>query len=271
MRIAEVSFLVVEDHEFQRRVLLRILESLGATKAATAQDGSEALAIVMARNPPIDIIISDIQMPRMNGEAFMRELGEAGILISIILVSALGGQLLASVEALTKSYGVRLLGVIEKPVTPAKLGALIELHQPTGKGTAVATSTLDDVVEGLKSTIDQFFRIVHLAPPVDRAVLAAISGDDAAIARKMLWDFRRVNENDAALLAIAVQDRDTPQVINTSDHIRGASSMIGASALAEICGRIGRAGAAGDWDAIQTDMGAFQRELGRLHAYCDAA
>ncbi len=151
MNIAELRFLAVEDHEFQRGVLLKVLAGLGATKVAGVSDGLAALKILEARDPPVDIVLSDLDMPGMDGMEFMRHVGEAGIPLSIILVSALGGSLLASVATMTRAYGVSILGVIEKPVTPAKLEALIKLYEPAQ---AIPSFTLGEILEGLKN--DEF-------------------------------------------------------------------------------------------------------------------
>jgi EAL domain-containing protein (putative c-di-GMP-specific phosphodiesterase class I) len=45
--------------------------------------------------------------------------------VSIILVSAVDASVLASVESMAGAYGVALLGVLQKPLTPASLQALI--------------------------------------------------------------------------------------------------------------------------------------------------
>lgn len=94
MNLAELNFLVVEDHEFQRNMALRILANLGATKVVWAADGRAALDIVNAKDTPIHIIISDLNMPGMDGMEFMRHLGELGLPVSIILASGLEGALL---------------------------------------------------------------------------------------------------------------------------------------------------------------------------------
>lgn len=130
MHISELKFLVVEDHEFQRGMVLRMLTALGAGSLSMAPDGRAALQILRASGTPVDIIISDLDMPGMDGMEFMRHLGEAGIPVSIILASALDSSLLGSVETMTLAYGLRLLGVIEKPITPAKLDRLIRRHEP---------------------------------------------------------------------------------------------------------------------------------------------
>lgn len=159
MRIAELSFLVVEDHEFQRNVALKILADLGATSVAWAADGRAALKLLEAPAAAVDIIISDLAMPGMDGMEFMRHLGNAGIPVSIILASGSDGPLIASVETMTRAYGVTVLGAIEKPVTPAKLEALIRLHAPTQADlnrpeAARAPFTLEEMLAGLEN--DQF-------------------------------------------------------------------------------------------------------------------
>ena len=280
MGVAELRFLAVEDHEFQRGVLLRILAGLGATNVAVAADGREALDIVMAPDARIDIIISDLDMPGMDGVEFIRQLSEAGLPVAIILASALDGVLLDSVEAMTKSYGIRILGVIEKPVTPAKLEALITLHTPAqpnlpgpGIGTKAAgpSFALGTAVVGLKNKLDQLLRIAQPAAPVDGAVLAAICGGETAVEREVLSEFLRINDADASSLQHAVDTRDMLRLANASERIRGASRAIGANALAAVCGRFERASGIGDWMAIEADMGAFKHELERLNSYCEAA
>jgi len=159
MHIPHLSFLVVEDHEFQRGVVLRILAGLGATNVCWAADGRAALRILETTGDPVDIVISDLAMPGMDGMEFIRHLGKARIPVSIILASGSEGALLSSVETMSQAYGVTILGTIEKPVTPAKLGALIKRHplQPRGLHRAETTSsafTLEEIREGLRN--DEF-------------------------------------------------------------------------------------------------------------------
>jgi len=130
MHISELSFLAVEDHPAQREVLLAILAAMGATRVAVATDGVAALDIVLSPESTVDIIISDLNMPGMDGMEFMRHLGQAGLAVSIILASVLERSLLASVETMSRAYGVSILGVIEKPITRTKLETLIKQHVP---------------------------------------------------------------------------------------------------------------------------------------------
>ena len=129
MLCRDLRFLIAEDHAFQRGEWLRILEGMGAQTVHQAADGNGALRIVRDPSRPIDIIISDLDMEGMDGMEFVRHLGESGAPISIILASALERKLLASIATMAEAYGIRLLGVLEKPLTPRKLLPLIQLHR----------------------------------------------------------------------------------------------------------------------------------------------
>ena len=60
-----LRLLVVEDDDDSRQVMARLLVRAGFTTVAVAASGDDALA-VLAREP-IDMMISDIAMPGMNG------------------------------------------------------------------------------------------------------------------------------------------------------------------------------------------------------------
>jgi len=164
LSIANLRFLVAEDHDFQRSVLVRMLETLGAKTVHEAADGRAALAIIQDPSRPVDIVISDLEMPGMDGMEFVRHLGETGVRVSIILASALERKLLASIATMSEAYGINLLGVVEKPITPAKLEALITLHKPAqvqwGRSkTAGPTFTLEEIAAGLKNNeFEPFFQ-----------------------------------------------------------------------------------------------------------------
>ena len=162
MQITELHFLVAEDHDFQRKTLVRMLTGLGAKHVSEAADGKAALDIFTDLAQPIDIIISDLDMPGMDGMAFMRHLGELGVPVSVILSSALDSSLISSVETMTKAYGITLLGAIEKPITPQKLESMIRKHvapQRKAAKAAAAVFPLEEIREGLnKGQFEPFFQ-----------------------------------------------------------------------------------------------------------------
>lgn len=123
--------LVVEDHDFQRRTLARMLRSLGAREVREASDGNQALASIRG-SASVDLVVCDLDMPEMDGMELIRHLGQADRAVSVIVASAQDRSLLNSVEKMARAYGVELLGVIQKPVTLDGLGDLVARHEPIG-------------------------------------------------------------------------------------------------------------------------------------------
>src|SRR5882672_10748177 len=128
MEINELRFLVVEDHGFQRWMAANLLESLGANYVFSASDGREALLMLEGREPPIDVIVTDLDMPGMDGMEFIRHVAEGKYPAALIVASAMDPALVASVEAMARAYGARLLGAIPKPLTAKKLKEAIAGH-----------------------------------------------------------------------------------------------------------------------------------------------
>ena len=163
-QIALLHFLVVEDHGFQRWATRQLLENLGARVVFEAADGGEALRILQHSEERIDIIISDLDMPGMDGLEFMRHVGETGATVSVILASALDRALIGSVETMTAAYGINLLGAIKKPITADALEAAIRQHaiphvNDVRTRAVEPTFTIEEIVEGLdKHEFEPYFQ-----------------------------------------------------------------------------------------------------------------
>src|SRR3954466_13523031 len=106
MTIQLLHILVAEDHDFQRKTVVRMLGALGAINVSEAGDGKAALDIFTKAQPPINIIISDLEMPGMDGMEFMRHLGGADRPVSVILSSALDEELISPVALMPRAYGI---------------------------------------------------------------------------------------------------------------------------------------------------------------------
>jgi EAL domain-containing protein (putative c-di-GMP-specific phosphodiesterase class I) len=155
--------LVVDDDDFQRRTVARMLRSLGAREVREAGDGRQALASIRDA-PLVDFVVCDLDMPEMDGMEFIRHLGQANSAVSVIIASAQDRSLLSSVDKMARAYGVRLLGVIEKPVTLEGLKNLVDLHQPP-KPQSVRASTgapsfsLEQILRGVQEKqFEPFFQ-----------------------------------------------------------------------------------------------------------------
>lgn len=125
--------LIAEDHDFQRRTLVRMLRDLGISDVLEAANGREALEIIRSAPRPPEIVLCDLDMPEMDGMAFIRHLGEAKSGLGVIIISALDPVLLGSVAKMADAYGTHFLGVIEKPITRERLTQLLAAHQAAGE------------------------------------------------------------------------------------------------------------------------------------------
>lgn len=121
-------FLVVEDHELQSASLEQMLLSLKASSVYTADDGRVAVKILNDSSSPVDVVISDLMMPSVDGIELIPHLVAKGSGIALILVSS-DALLLSAAVQIAKGNGVNVLGAIVKPVTAEKLLPLLDGSQ----------------------------------------------------------------------------------------------------------------------------------------------
>ena len=61
----DLKFLIVDDFSTMRRIVRGLLKEIGYNNAEEAEDG--AVALNMLKNAKFDFVVSDINMPNMNG------------------------------------------------------------------------------------------------------------------------------------------------------------------------------------------------------------
>lgn len=120
--------LVVDDQESVRALLRRELSDAGHT-VLEAADGAEALHLVRRRNGGVDLILSDVVMPHMNGTELATIVGTEFPEIPVILMSAFAPAGVARV-----GLGESIVPVLQKPFDPDQLSELVQvaLHHPPG-------------------------------------------------------------------------------------------------------------------------------------------
>jgi CheY-like chemotaxis protein len=110
------SILVVEDEEKMRELLRRMLERASFT-VLTAPHGREALKLFRER--PVDLAITDLMMPEMDGFELIRQLTAQWPSIRIIAISGADLRL-----DMARQLGAK--AVLKKPVTGAALVTAVE-------------------------------------------------------------------------------------------------------------------------------------------------
>lgn len=80
------TVLVVDDDEIVRRVLLLALGSAGF-KVLTADDGRQALAVLTSARDGVDLILTDVVMPEMNGVTLAQQVFSQDAAARVCLMS----------------------------------------------------------------------------------------------------------------------------------------------------------------------------------------
>ena len=110
--------LVVDDEENARIGLKKLLARDGFQVDAVA-NGYEALDYLGRQ--AVDLVITDINMPEMNGLVFLRELNRNYPAVDVIMVTAYGG-----VESYLEAMNLGAFEYLNKPVKIEELKAVVE-------------------------------------------------------------------------------------------------------------------------------------------------
>jgi two-component system cell cycle sensor histidine kinase/response regulator CckA len=107
------TVLLVEDEPMVRSVAERALTRHGYT-VITADNGEDALEII-AKNEPIDLLISDVVMPGMDGPTMVREARQSRPDLKILFMSGYAE------EQLRKSIDIENVNFLAKPFSVIEL------------------------------------------------------------------------------------------------------------------------------------------------------
>jgi CheY-like chemotaxis protein len=104
--------LIVDDDEMERLLARTILEKLGH-ELYMAEDGEDALEIFRAED--IDVVVTDMVMPHVDGLSFIREIRRMDAGVEVIAVSGV------SSDELGLAHELGAFATLAKPVDPEKL------------------------------------------------------------------------------------------------------------------------------------------------------
>lgn len=124
-----LNVLVVEDSAVQRAHAVSLAEKLGAAQIFEASDGVEGLN-ALGKEAGVELVLTDLEMPRMDGVAFIGELAARGFRPKVIIISSQVAEVLRTVRLMAETYGLTVPGVIPKPLTRESLARVLASAPP---------------------------------------------------------------------------------------------------------------------------------------------
>jgi len=116
MSRTDLRFLIVDDFSTMRRIVRSLLKEMGYHNADEAEDGTAAMAKLRAQ--PFDFVVSDINMPNMNGFELLQAIKADDELkhLPVLMVTAEARK-----EDIVQAAQSGAAGYIVKPFTKATL------------------------------------------------------------------------------------------------------------------------------------------------------
>jgi two-component system response regulator FlrC len=132
-------WLIVDDAEEILELLALLLRRIAPVEICRARSAAEALAMVAAAAAPFTFVVTDLEMPGMNGIELCRALHAAAPAVPVLLAT---GSARVSAEA---ARGLGFCGMLAKPFSPAELSRAVVkagvLGEPEGKPTGEPISS----------------------------------------------------------------------------------------------------------------------------------
>ncbi len=283
--------LIAEDNEINQKVILQQLKLLGRI-ADIAGDGREALELW--RGGDYGLLFTDLHMPRMDGyelTAAIRTAEKTGDAKTRIPIIAITANALKGEADHCRTIGMD--DYLSKPVQLVNLKAMLEKWMPAVTSDPIADEAASIAesaqslppcrgkarmgVEHVEKQRESNISTPSLTLPlqgggnvvVDVNVLKALIGDDEAMVREFLHDFRLSAKKIAAELRAACAANQTETAGALAHKLKSSSRSVGALALGELCAALEKAGKGGDAEALATLLPKFEQELAGVERFLE--
>ncbi|RZI42467.1 EAL domain-containing protein [Herbaspirillum sp. HC18] len=181
-----MKILLLDDESFALDLLEHQLSNLGFPQIIRCESAMDALAVLAADDGTIDLIFCDLQMPRMDGVEFVRQLVRTSYAGGLVLVSGEEERILQTAHKLTQAHGLNVLGVLNKPVAPEQLRQLME--NPAARSFAAPPATWKTYgPDELQRAITHGGLVNHYQPKVELAT-GNLAGVETLVRWRHPWD-----------------------------------------------------------------------------------
>lgn len=178
--------IVVDDDPILVELAQSLLRKLGIERIHSASDGGEAMDILARHKDEIGLVLCDLQMPKMDGVAFLRELGALAFKGDVVVVSSMNDPVLALTGQLAKSHGLTVRGTLKKPLNAAKLRSLLARREAVGPVAQIQNAGTEISTAQLRSAIEHGEIVAHYQPKLETASGQLVGAE--ALARWRLGD-----------------------------------------------------------------------------------
>lgn len=150
--IEDLRVLLVDDDPRTLRLLSYLLDAIGVNETHTAADGHEALSYLDNVPERPDVILTDLNMPGLDGVEFLRHLSMRNVSSRIVLISGENRRILDTAKTLAQVHELSVIGTLQKPIAQKALTGMLRRCLAFGAETQRSDRspiTEEELVEGL--------------------------------------------------------------------------------------------------------------------------
>lgn len=254
--------LLAEDSPVNQKVALKALERLGY-KADVASDGWEAVQAAKAKR--YDLILMDVQMPKMDGLEATRVIRDraSGSLNPDVVIVALTAHAVAGDREKCLAEGMN--DYLAKPVKIAELEEVIErwLWQRRNQ----EDIAVPEVAPKPGACVPPDARAEEFSDQVfDQAVLLNLFEGDYEAAAEVANEFLAGVSEQVGAIRAAVQAGDPIMLREKAHALKGSAASVGAGGIRACAAELEKKAAGGEaqGDEVQSLLAELERQLGLL-------
>lgn len=221
--IKGIKILVAEDHPVNREILVQFLKKFGAT-IFQAENGMQALNLI-SKNPEIQMIFMDIQMPVLNGTEATRILRQKKYTGIIIACTANNDS-----STFEKYKDIGINDILVKPFKREKVLELLDkwnIIMGLSKATEIFTTEQKKTIAN-----DELWDIQDFEDTI---------GSDWDLGNQIILDY--IDQTDEFLISGKkfIETRNFGELHRVSHTLKGSSAAISANKLANIAAKMNQA------------------------------
>jgi PAS domain S-box-containing protein len=221
-----VRILVVDDSDINLEVAQRILEKQGA-HVSTCSDGLAALKHVRVHSRMLDIVLMDVQMPILDGNAATRRIRTDLNLATLPIVALTAGALVVERQ---RALEAGMNDFISKPFDPQALIRKVRRLVEEARGEPIPMVILDP--EPAPRDGNGLFM-----SSIDPAVVQQMFGDDMTLFKSVLGRMLRDYADLSLPHCTSLSDEAARRRLAARTHkLKGSAGMIGANRIMRLAG-----------------------------------